>query len=95
MHVGPTSGRSWLLVHAYMQIASGRGETVSSCFCPGTNDHNKEKRDHRAWRNGCSEWFAGSQGAEWRHWWGSPERRDGEAASWTEAQPKSAWHAEE
>jgi hypothetical protein len=25
MHVGPTSGRSWLLLHAYMQIASGRG----------------------------------------------------------------------
>jgi hypothetical protein len=25
MHVGSTSGHSWLLLHAYMQIASGRG----------------------------------------------------------------------
>lgn len=33
----------------------------------------KEKKDHRPWWNGCSEWFAGSQGAEWWHWWGSLE----------------------
>lgn len=45
MHVGPTSGRSWLLLHVYMQIASGRGrQFLLQFFCPRTNDHNKRKK---------------------------------------------------